>query len=205
MRQRNIKNKEEILNKSLSLLKNPKEYQGRWSKYFKNNHEIHLEIGSGKGNFIIQMAKQNPTINFIALEKQASILSVALKDLDKLDNLVFILEDANNVDEIFENEITMLYLNFSDPWPKKRHAKRRLTSLKFLDKYESIFKGQKQIKQKTDNRLLFESSVVNYNAKGYSFEEFSVDLHGSDVHNPVFTEYEEKFKSQTIYYIYVKK
>ncbi len=142
MRIRNIKNATQRINKCEALIKNPQNYCGKHQELFKNNNEIQIEIGCGKGQFIYEKALKNPNINFIGIEKYDSILLRALEKVEEkpLPNLKFILEDAKNLETIFKNEISCLYLNFSDPWPKKRHAKRRLTSPLFLDIYEKIFK-----------------------------------------------------------------
>ena len=133
MRQRNVKNKEEIITSSKYFLNNPENYIGKWNTYFQNNNPIYIEIGMGKGQFIIKNAKRYPNINFIGIEKYDSILALALKKINvELPNLVMIRIDAFNIDSIFKEEIGTIYLNFSDPWPKKRHAKRRLTSFEFL-------------------------------------------------------------------------
>ena len=142
MRQRNVKNKEEIIKNSKYFIENPREYKGVWQQAFNNSNPIHIEIGSGKGQFIIENAKRNPHINYIGIEKQDSILALALKKIDQnISNLLFLRLDASNIEDVFDREITTIYLNFSDPWPKKRHVKRRLTSEIFLDKYEKIFKN----------------------------------------------------------------
>ena len=133
MRIRNVKNKEEILSSSKLFIDNPKDYKGRWHTLFNNDNEIHIEIGMGKGQFIRSMAKQNPNINYIGIEKFDTILAKAIKRLDEdLDNLYITRFDANIIDEVFDHEIERIYLNFSDPWPKARHHKRRLTSKEFL-------------------------------------------------------------------------
>ena len=157
MRLRNVKNAYEDLTKSIYFIKNPKENKGKWKKVFQNENPIHLEIGMGKGQFLINMAKTYPQINFIGMEKFASVLIRAAKKIEeeKLSNIRFICEDAKNIEDFFEQEITTLYLNFSDPWPKTRHAKRRLTSPEFLKSYDNIFLKDNHIIQKTDNILLF--------------------------------------------------
>ena len=129
MRIRNIKNKDKILEKSNYVIKNPLEYKGCWQKYFKNKNPIYLEIGTGKCKFIYEMAKKNPDINFIGIERIDTVLAYGVRELEKLEilgNLVLINYDANNIDSLFNKEIDMVFLNFSDPWPKKRHEKRRL-------------------------------------------------------------------------------
>ena len=208
MRLRNVKNKKEILSNSSYIIENPEEHIGKWQKVFNNNNPIYIEIGMGKGKFIIENAVDNPNINYIGIEKSDSILSIAVKKMEKdINNLKLIRLDAKNIDEVFNKEIDSLYLNFSDPWPKERHSKRRLTSNIFLDKYDSIFKDRKVICQKTDNRNLFEYSVKSLNRNGYVIEEISLDLHNSDVENNIMTEYEERFvkENKIIYYLIAKK
>lgn len=205
MRQRNVKNKKEIINNSGYVVFNPNEYKNNWSKLFNNDNPIYLEIGMGKGNFILENAKRYPNINFIGIEKFDSILALALKKIDsyELDNLKVIRMDASLIEEVFNHEIDKLFLNFSDPWPKKRQEKRRLTSSNFLKKYDNIFKNDKIIEFKTDNRKLFEYSVISFTNYGYKLEDLSLDLHNSDYPDNIMTEYEEKFssKNNVIYYV----
>ncbi len=206
MRLRNVKNAREIVDNSSFVVHNPKEYKGKYnSEIFKNDNPIHLEIGMGKGNFIIDKAIKNPDINFIGVEKYESVLCRALEKLDdkKLDNVKIICIDAIELNEVFDKEIETIYLNFSDPWPKKRHAKRRLTSHVFLPIYDQIFKDEKVIIQKTDNVGLFESSLVSLSTYGYILEEISLDLASTGMENSL-TEYEAKFMSRGIKINYVK-
>ena len=199
MRLRNISNAKELINKSSYYISNPQEYKNNYNKLFNNNNPIHLEIGMGKGNFIIDMAKKNPSINFIGIERYESIALRAIQKLEKenLNNIKIICIDAIELENIFGKEISTIYLNFSDPWPKKRHAKRRLTSKIFLDIYDKIFKNDKIIIQKTDNPILFESSIISLSQNGYIIEDISLDLLNSARENSM-TEYEEKFSSQGI-------
>ncbi len=187
--------------------------KGNWESIFGNSNPIHLEIGMGKGKFIHEMAKNNPNINFIGLEKYESVLVRAVEKVNNepLPNLRLICGYAEGLGYIFNHEIDCIYLNFSDPWPKNRHARRRLTSPNFLDIYEDIFVdeifgGEKRIIQKTDNLVLFASSLKNLNNHGYYFEELSLDLASTEIPN-VETEYETKFKSQgvKINYLNAKK
>lgn len=205
MRQRNVKNKEYIINNSRYIILSPMEYLHCWNKVFHNNNPIYVEIGMGKGNFIIENAKRYPNINFIGIEKYDSIIAIALKKMDNEDlpNLRVIRMDANEIDKVFHKEVDKIFLNFSDPWPKKRHADRRLTSKSFLEKYEDIFKKEKVIEMKTDNRLLFEYSLISLTNYGYQINDISLDLHHSDYTNNIETEYEEKFSKQDnlIYYV----
>lgn len=208
MRLRNVKNKEEILNKSKIFITNPEEYIGKWNKVFNNDNEIHIEIGMGKGSFIIEMARRYPNINFIGIEKYDSVIVRALEKIDYLDNLRIVRMDASLINYSFYNEVSRIYLNFSDPWPKKRHALRRLTSPVFLEKYDSIFLGDGVIYQKTDNRSLFEYSLISLSEYGYVLKELSLDLYKlEDLSFNVPTEYEIKFnsKGQPIYRVVAVK
>ncbi len=197
MRLRNIKNAKEIIENSSMVIKKPQELKGNFKSLFSNDHEIHIEIGMGKGKFIYEMALKYPNINFIGIEKYASILVRAIEKSSPLPNLRFLCLDAKLLKDIFDHEISCIYLNFSDPWPKKRHAKRRLTSPEFLDIYEDLFVDAKHIIQKTDNLILFASSLLNINNAGYHFNEVSLDLANTDIEN-IETEYEQKFKKQGI-------
>lgn len=206
MRQRNVKNKEEIITSSKYFLTNPENYIGKWKTYFQNNNPIYIEIGMGKGQFIIANAKRYPNINFIGIEKYDSILALALKKIDmELPNLVMIRLDAFNIDSIFKEEIDTIYLNFSDPWPKKRHAKRRLTHEYYLGIYDELFsnKNCKKIIMKTDNDDLFEFSLESFKKYGYDIKEISYDLHSENIFN-IMTEYEKKFSKKGIAIKYVK-
>ena len=211
MRLRNVKNKEEIMKESKLLILNNKEYIGKWSKLFGNNNPIYIEIGMGKGDFILGNALMYPDINFIGIEKYDSIIARAIQKIEGLEtipnNLRLIRMDAKGIDEVFKKEVDRIYLNFSDPWPKKRHSERRLTSNSFLKKYDCIFKKDKEIIMKTDNTNLFEYSLETLSQNGYSFEKVSLDLHNSDVIDNIMTEYEKKFtqKGIKINYLYAKK
>ena len=209
MRQRNVKNKKDIIANSNYIILNPMEYKGRWKDVFNNDNPIYIEIGMGKGDFIIGNAIKYPNINFIGIEKFDSIMALAIKKIEQyeLDNLKLIRMDASNILDVFNEEITKIYLNFSDPWPKPRHAKRRLTSTNFLDLYENIFINEKIIEMKTDNRGLFEYSLLSFNECDYKIKEISLDLHHSDYPNNIMTEYEKKFsaKNNIIYYVKVVK
>lgn len=203
MRLRNVKNKEEILNNSKYVIDS-----SDYKRELFNSNPIHAEIGMGKGNFIIENAKANPNINYIGIEKYDSVLSKACQKLEgeELPNLILIRFDADKIHELFSNEIDTLYLNFSDPWPKDRHAKRRLTSDVFLSKYENIFKGDKHIIQKTDNRGLFEYSVMSFNRNNYKINELSLDLYKDEIKDNIPTEYEVRYRDKTpIYRIDVSK
>ena len=209
MRLRNVSGAKEIIEQSKYIIADYKNYKGKFKELFKNNNKIQIEIGMGKGNFIINMAINNPDINFIGIEKYDSVLVRAIQKLEEkqIDNLKLIRMDALEIDEVFEKEIDKIYLNFSDPWPKERHSKRRLTSEVFLEKYDNIFKDKKTIIQKTDNRKLFEYSIMSYNNYGYIIDEISLDMYKDDIKNNVQTEYEQKFIEQgnIIYRISVHK
>ena len=205
MRLRNVKNAREIVDNSSFVVHEPKEYKGKYNEVFGNDNPIELEIGMGKGNFIIDKAIKNPNINFIGVERYESVLCRALEKLEdkQLPNVRIICIDAIELDEVFDKEISTIYLNFSDPWPKKRHAKRRLTSHVFLPVYDLIFKDEKVIVQKTDNVGLFESSIVSLSTYGYTIEDISLDLASTGMENSL-TEYEAKFMSQGIKINYLK-
>ena len=207
MRLRNVKNKKEIMDNSIYLVKNPKEFKGKWNSLFKNDNPIYIEIGMGKGKFIIENAINYPNINFIGIEKYDSVIAKSLQKIpDGLNNLVMVREDALNIDEIFSHEIDKIYLNFSDPWPKKRHHLRRLSSRVFLEKYDNIFKNKKIIEMRTDNRDLFQYSLVSFSEYGYTLEKVSLDLH-TDEMPEITTEYEDKFSKDgmPIYYVMCNK
>ncbi len=209
MRLKHVRGASEALDQSSYVVKNPEQYKNHFKDLFGNNNPIHIEVGMGKGNFIIENAKRYPDINFIGIEKYDSVMIRAIQKLEdiELPNLRLIRYDANNIENLFENEISILYLNFSDPWPKARHARRRLTSSDFLKRYDSIFKGEKKIIQKTDNRNLFEFSVKSFTDYGYKIDMISLNLHEDTHIENIETEYEEKFVSRgsIIYKIEVSK
>lgn len=208
MRIRNIKNKDEILKNSNYVIDDPYKYKGNWYKLFNNNNKIYLEIGTGKCKFIIENAKRYKDINFIGIERNASVLALGVKNIDfDLPNLKLINVDALNVDQIFDKEIDKIYLNFSDPWPKKRNIKRRLTSFNYIKLYEKIFRNDFIIRQKTDNRNLFEYSLISFSNNGYILKDISLDLHNDEKSDNINTEYEDKFssKGQVIYMLEVFK
>lgn len=192
------------MDNSTYLVVDPIKYIGKWHDIFGNDNPIHIEIGTGKGNFIIGKAISNPNINFIGIEKYDSVIARALEKIPEgLNNLKMIRMDALNIENVFKKEIEVIYLNFSDPWPKKRWYKRRLTSSLFLEKYDSIFKNNKCIIQKTDNTSLFEYSICSLSQYGYVIEDISFDLHHSDIEGNIMTEYEAKYskKGNPIYYL----
>lgn len=173
-------------------------YKGRWAEYFGNDAPIYVEIGCGKGGFITQNAAQYPEVNFIGIERQSSVIAVAARKAgDGLPNLALICYDAAKLADIFEvGEIKRLYINFCDPWPKKRYAKRRLTHRGFLQSYREIFGGKGEIFFKTDNRGLFEFSLNEFCADHWELSNISLDLHNSDWEGNIMTEYEKKFSEQ---------
>ena len=197
MRLRNVKNKEEILNASPFLVKKPETYRGKWKDYFNNSNPIYIEIGMGKGKFIRENARRYPNINFIGIEKYDSVVAKCLPRIDSdLDNLAIIRMDALKIDQVFDHEISRIYLNFSDPWPKVRHHLRRLSSKIFLEKYESIFLDNKCICMRTDNTDLFCYSLMSFSEFGYVLKNLTFDLHASLPDNFITTEYEDRFSSQ---------
>jgi len=199
MRLRNVKNAKSIVENSNYVIKNPEENLGRFKEIFNNDKPINIEIGMGKGDFIIGMAKKYPDINFIGIEKYESVMVRAIEKLDEIDlpNLKLIRMDAINIDKVFNKEINTIYLNFSDPWPKKRHSKRRLTSEIFLSLYDKVFKETPHIIQKTDNIGLFAYSLESISKYGYTLEKVSLDLASAEIDNVV-TEYENKFMNMGI-------
>ena len=207
MRLRNVKNKKEIMDNSSYLVKEPTLYKGKWKELFGNDNPIYIEIGMGKGKFIIDNAIHYPNINFIGIEKYDSVIAKGLQKIPEgLNNLVMVSWDALNINDIFSKEIDRIYLNFSDPWPKNRHHLRRLSSRVFLEKYEDIFKSGKVIEMRTDNRDLFQYSLVSFSEFGYTLEKVSLDLHSDDM-PLITTEYEDKFSSEgmPIYYVQCNK
>ena len=194
MRLRNVKNKEEILNGSKYLIKNPEEYIGKWDQLFEKKQPIYIEIGMGKGKFLIENAIKYPDINFIGIEKYDSVVAKSLPKIPEcLTNIVVIRMDALNIDKVFDKEIERIYLNFSDPWPKVRHSMRRLSSRVFLEKYDKIFKGEKNIYLRTDNRDLFTFSLESFSQHGYVLHDINLNLHEIDQPDIITTEYEDKF------------
>lgn len=205
MRVRNRKGATELLEANPQyVVLNPEDAKGKWHEIFGNDHPIHIEVGSGKGAFITGMAKANPEINYIGIDIQKSVLSYALDKVLEADvpNIKLLWVDGDSLTNYFEDgEIDQLYLNFSDPWPKKRHEKRRLTYKTFLDTFEQILPEHGEIHFKTDNRGLFEYSLVSFSQYGMILKGVWLDLHASDFEGNVMTEYEKKFssKGQVIY------
>lgn len=209
MRLKNIPGAKEHVDNSKYLIVDKEKYKGKYKEVFGNNNPLHIEIGMGKGNFIYNMAKTYPGINFIGIEKYDSVLVKAVEKMEKeeLPNLRFIKMDATYITDIFDHEVDRIYLNFSDPWPKNRHENRRLSSRVFLERYDQLFKDKKEIIMKTDNRGLFEFSIISFTDYGYKIEEISLDLYKDDISMNIPTEYEIKFvnKGNPIYRIKVSK
>lgn len=182
------------------VISTPADFRGNWKKeIFKNENPIHIEIGMGKGTFVNGMAKLHPNVNFIGIEKYTSVIVSAL-DLtleQDLPNVRLLNIDANTLPEIFEQgELAQIYLNFSDPWPKNRHEKRRLSHESFLAMYESVLVKGGEVHLKTDNQGLFEYSLESFSRYGMIVKNVSLDLHKSDIKGNVMTEYEQKFSSK---------
>ncbi|WP_315905791.1 tRNA (guanosine(46)-N7)-methyltransferase TrmB [Priestia koreensis] len=201
--------KDRIAENPQYVVPNPESHKGSWSKVFGNDNPIHIEVGTGKGQFLVGMAKQNPDVNYIGIELFESIIVVALDRLieEELPNLKLLNVDAATLNDIFgKNDVDRVYLNFSDPWPKNRHAKRRLTYKTFLKRYEDLLVDGGEIHFKTDNQGLFEYSLTSFSEYGLLLKYVSLDLHKSDFEGNVMTEYEEKFSNagQRIYRCEVK-
>ena len=193
MRLRNLKDKDILVENCDYLIKGGEALKGKWQKEFGNSNAIHIEIGMGEGDYIYHMALKYPNINFIGIEKYSGVIARAIKKYpDKLANLRIINMDALNLSDVFYKEVETIYLNFSDPWPKKRHASRRLTSEVFLKIYDDVFKNKKRIVMKTDNLILFQSSLVSLSEYGYILRDVNLDLASSEIEN-IPTEYEIKF------------
>ena len=207
MRLRNVPGSRDTIAESPFTIKNETEQKGKWNTVFGNDNPIHIEIGMGKGQFIMTLAAENPDINYVGIEKYSSVLVRALEKQEewKLPNLFFIRMEAENIADVFAkdevdriyppNEIERIYLNFSDPWPKDRHAKRRLTSVTFLERYEQILKPEGHVIFKTDNRDLFDFSLEQVaEAPHWDLLNHTFDLHHSEyVEGNIMTEYETKF------------
>ena len=200
LRLKNVKNASKIIEESKYIISKPCDYKGKWNNIFNSNNPIEIEIGMGKGDFIIGMAKQNPNVNYIGIEMYDSVIVRAVQKLEeeKIDNLKLIRMDANEIDKVFDKEIDTIYLNFSDPWPKKRHSKRRLTSHNFLLKYDKLFKGEKKIFQKTDNVDLFAFSIESLSTYGYTLKNVTLDLYNNMIEGNVATEYEKRFSNNNV-------
>ena len=200
MRLMNIPGADEAIADSPHCIQEPMAEKGRWHLIFGNENPIHIEIGMGKGQFIMQLAKEHPDINYIGIERYSSVLLRALQkmEIEPLPNIRFLCMDASIITEVFDKEeVAKIYLNFSDPWPKERHAKRRLTSRQFFERYDKILAGNGVVEFKTDNDDLFAFSMEEVAEAGWTLDAHTFDLHHDPVLNEgnVMTEYEEKFSS----------
>lgn len=205
MRLRNIPGAKDAISQSPYVILNPQDQKGKWSHVFQNENPIHIEVGMGKGRFIMDMAAQNPNINYIGIEMYDSVLLRAIQKMDEraqngtlIKNLYFMRMDARELPLVFNpGEVDKIYLNFSDPWPKERHAKRRLTSRQFLARYHQILKPDGIVEFKTDNQELFNFSLAEIRESGWELTACTFNLHQDPVLNAgnVMTEYEEKFSS----------
>ena len=200
MRLRNVPGSREDIANSEFVIQNPEKHRGEIVSLFPSKQPLFIEIGMGKGQFITTLAKNNPDINYIGIEKYSSVLVRAIEKQTEpeLPNLKFIRMDAENINDVFaENEVDGIYLNFSDPWPKDRHAKRRLTSRQFFARYEKLLKPEGRIQFKTDNSALFDFSLEEVEATNFKATEVSYDLHYSEWNDGnVMTEYEERFSAK---------
>ena len=204
MRLRNIPRAEGTLQAHNIVIKRPEDQKGCWKQVFGNKHPIRVEIGTGKGRFILNMAKENPQINFVGIERYSSVLLRAVEKFDtdefkELENVRFICIDARRIEEVFaKDEVDRIYLNFSDPWPKARHAKRRLTSTEFLERYQKVLVPFGRLESKTDNTELFNFSLEQMKEAGWTLQGFTYDLHHNEEMNSgnIMTEYEEKFSGK---------
>lgn len=201
-----IKNADKIVKNCPYVINNPQNLKGKWQSLFKNKNPIYLELGMGRGDFIIDMAKAYPNINFIGLEAIDSQMVRAVENLTNknLPNLKLINCNAEEVDNIFQKEIDTIYLTFCDPWPKKIDEKKRFTHINFLKKYDKIFKKQKHIILKTDNKGFFTYSLETLSNYWYTFKRVSLDLHHDE--NPIpniMTNYEKQYfkEGRPIYYV----
>ena len=203
MRLRNIPGSREKIAENRFCVQEPDKWKGRWKEFFGNDHPLYLEIGMGKGQFLMECAARNPGNNYIGIEMYSSVLIRALEKAEALGeaapgNLCFLRFDATYLTDIFApGEVAGIYLNFSDPWPKDRHAKRRLTSDRFLARYRLVLKEGAEVAFKTDNTGLFEWSVESFLENGWTITSLTRDLHGDPVlcKGNIMTEYEEKFSS----------
>ena len=204
MRLRNIPGSREVIAESEFVVHEDvmKEKRGCWKEVFGSDRPLYIEVGMGKGRFITELAIQNPQNNYVGIEKYSSVLLRAIEkreELPQLDNLLFLRMDAEELPEVFgENEVDGIYLNFSDPWPKDRHAKRRLPSKEFLARYDQILKPEGKVEFKTDNRGLFDFALEQIGEAGWKLEACTFDLHHDEqmVQGNIMTEYEERFSSQ---------
>ena len=200
MRLRNITGSREMIAESRFVVHEPQEYKGRWSELFGNDHPLRIEIGMGKGRFIMDLARMHPEINYVGIEKYSSVLlrGIQKMETDPLPNLYFIRMEAEEIADVFgREEVERIYLNFSDPWPKDRHAKRRLPSREFLKRYDEILVRDGVIEFKTDNQDLFRFALGEIAPAGWQLLQMTEDLHHDEkmLAGNVMTEYEEKFSA----------
>lgn len=201
MRLRNIPIAKETVMTSPYCINDPNAYKGRWQEAFPLALPLSVEIGMGKGRFLMELAALHPENNYLGIERYSSVLLRALQKMEEfpLSNLKFICMDASDLTEVFDkNEVSRIYLNFSDPWPKERHAKRRLTSHQFFERYDRVLKEDGQVEFKTDNRDLFLFSAEEIPVAGWRLDAITYDLHHDEKMNEgnIMTEYEEKFSSK---------
>ena len=199
MRLRHIRGSEEAVAESPYVIRQPIQYRGRFAELFGNDHPIEIEVGMGKGKFIMELAGRHPDVNFIGIERYPSVLLRALKKRGELElpNIYFLCVDARELSDIFApGEVDRIYLNFSDPWPKDRHAKRRLTSPDFMRVYDAVLARDGRLEFKADNQELFTYSLRSIPEAGWRIEAFTRDLHHSELaEGNVMTEYETKFSA----------
>ncbi|MBQ1496407.1 MAG: tRNA (guanosine(46)-N7)-methyltransferase TrmB [Bacilli bacterium] len=206
MRYNVVKDASSTISSSSYIVKNPENYKGKWNELFSNNNPIMLELGMGRGSFIIQMALAHPTVNYIGLELDKNQIATAIKNIGsrKIDNLKFIYSDAKEISNYFGKEINTIYLTFSEPWPKKQDERKRFTHESYLRIYDRIFKKNKHIILKTDNKILFQSSLESLSNYWYTFNKVSLDLHKDErkIEN-IMTDFEREYykEKRPIYYI----
>lgn len=206
MRYNVVKNAKEIIDNSSYLVKKPENYKGKWNSVFNNNNPICLELGMGRGSFIIEMAKKHPNVNYIGLEIDKSQTATAINNIknQKINNLKMICADARNIIDFFGKEIDTIYLTFSEPWPKKQDEKKRFTHESYLKLYDRVFKKNKHIILKTDNKILFASAIESLSQYWYSCDKVSLDLHNDErkIEN-IMTDFEKQYfkERRPIYYV----
>ena len=206
MRYNIVKDADRILSESKYLIKNPRDYKGKWKDLFNNNNPICLELGMGRGSFIIEMARLHPNVNYIGLELDKNQTATAINNIGtkNLNNLKLICADARSIIDFFGKEISTIYLTFSEPWPKKQDEKKRFTDVSYLKLYDRIFKKNKHIILKTDNKILFASAMESLSSYWYIFDKVSLDLHNDErrIEN-VMTDFEKQYfkEKRQIYYV----
>lgn len=201
MRLRNITGADTYIANSKYVVQDEKMKKGCWNKVFGRKAPLHIEVGMGKGQFLMQLAQQNPEIDYVGIEMYSSVLLRAVQKMEEnpIENLRFIRMDAREIEEVFDKEeVDKIYLNFSDPWPKDRHAKRRLPSRQFLERFDKILSREGNLEFKTDNKDLFDFAVEEIEPAGWQIDALTYDLHHDEIMNQgnILTEYEEKFSSK---------